>query len=165
MATESTGPASNHGSAALGATRLRVHYLDAPSPALDLGFHYGAAGILLRRFGTEWLWKVDLASGAPRHGAARCRSDPRVRSPRLRLGSASVGSGSRCCDAVGVARLSHYREGGSWRWGVTPTWAPSNQKHPPTKRPYPRPCRCATSRTWRSDSSPRYPVVRSSEPG
>ena len=35
MATESTGPASNDGSAALGATRLRVHYLDAPAPALD----------------------------------------------------------------------------------------------------------------------------------
>ena len=35
MATESTGPASNEGSAALGATRLRVHYLDAPAPALD----------------------------------------------------------------------------------------------------------------------------------
>ena len=75
------------------------------------GFHDGAAGLLLRRFGAQRLRKVDLASGAPRYGASSGGSSSRVRSARLGLGSASACSRGRRRIAVGVPRLSHYRAG------------------------------------------------------
>ena len=88
------------------------------------GNHARAAGHLLRRFGPEWLREVDVTSGAPWHGAARCRSGSRVRSTGLGLGSAGAGAGSRCRNAVGVGRLPHYREGARGDGALPPLGRP-----------------------------------------